>query len=99
MLHIINKSPTNSPALKQCLKRAQQGSSILLMEDAAYALISKTEASSQIKQHMNRVSFYVLEPDIKARGIGEKIISGIQRIGYNDFVKLACSQHPVQSWF
>lgn len=99
MLHLVNKSPSSSPALEQCLKRAQEGCSILLMEDAVYAIINNTEASSKIKQHMNHIKFYVLDPDMKARGIENKMITGIHKIDYDGFVKLACTQQPIQSWF
>ena len=99
MLHLVNKSPTSSPALKQCLKRTRKGCAILLMEDAVYAAISETEMASQIQKHMQHIMFYALEPDIKARSIGKKIIPGIERIDYDGFVELAAKQHPIQSWF
>ena len=99
MLHLVNKSPTSSPALQQCLKRAGKGCSILFMEDAVYAAMTNTVLSSQIKQQMKSIRFYVLEPDIKARGMSERMIPGITRIDYDGFVRLVEKQHPIQSWF
>lgn len=99
MLHLVNKSPTRSPALQQCLKRAGDGCSILLMEDAVYAAMVETALSPQIKKQMKSIRFYALEPDIKARGISDRMIAGIKCIDYDGFVKLAVKHHPIQSWF
>jgi tRNA 2-thiouridine synthesizing protein B len=48
---------------------------------------------------MNSSTIYALEPDLKARGIGsEKMISGINLVGYDGFVELAVTNDKVQSW-
>ena len=48
---------------------------------------------------MNTSTIYALEPDLKARGIGpEKMIDGINLVGYDGFVELAVTNDKVQSW-
>ena len=37
MLHIVNKSPSQSRTLERCLRLAQPGSALLLIEDGVYA--------------------------------------------------------------
>ena len=37
MLHIVNKSPTQTNALQSCLRLAKSGHALLLIEDAVYA--------------------------------------------------------------
>ncbi len=40
MLHTVNKSPFEKTSLDSCLRFAQEGSAILLLEDGVYALES-----------------------------------------------------------
>ena len=48
---------------------------------------------------MHDFSFYVMGPDVKARGLGEdKLINGIQVVDYNGFVDLTTEHDAVQSW-
>jgi len=45
------------------------------------------------------LTVYALGPDLKARGISEdRLISGIQVVGYDGFVELASGNDKVQSW-
>jgi tRNA 2-thiouridine synthesizing protein B len=48
---------------------------------------------------MSSSTIYALESDLRARGIGfEKMISGINLVGYDGFVELAVTNDKVQSW-
>jgi tRNA 2-thiouridine synthesizing protein B len=48
---------------------------------------------------MSGLSFYVLGPDLKARGISEdKVIDGIKVVDYNGFVDLVTEHDTTQSW-
>jgi len=99
MLHTVNKSPFDSRSLQTCLGLAKAGSDILLIEDAVYAAMSGTAMTSLIESAMSSSTIYVLEPDLRARGIGsEKMISGINLVGYDGFVELAVTNDNVQSW-
>ena len=61
--------------------------------------MSGTAVTSMIKVAMNTSNIYALAPDLKARGIGpEKMIDGINLVGYDGFVELAVTNDKVQSW-
>ncbi|MDE0250220.1 MAG: sulfurtransferase complex subunit TusB [Gammaproteobacteria bacterium] len=99
VLHTVNKSPFERNALESCLRLAKAGSSILLFEDGVIAAMQNTKFSERIAQAMHDFSFYVMGPDVKARGLGEdKLINGIQVVDYNGFVDLATEHDAVQSW-
>lgn len=99
MLHMLNKSPFERSTLDSCLSTAKQGGSVLLFEDGVYAAIRGTKASDKITQAMASFSFYVLGPDISARGMNEEqVIDGIKVIDYGGFVDLVAEHANVQSW-
>ncbi len=99
MLHTLNKSPFERNALDSCLSTAKKGSSILLFEDGIYGAMRGTKAVDKITQAMNDISFYVLGPDISARGMQEdQVIDGIKVIDYGGFVDLVTEHDNVQSW-
>lgn len=93
-LHLINNS---SNALQSCLRIAQKDSAILLIEDAVMAVTKNSDLSEQIKNYLAENKVYVLEPDLKARGIS-RVIEGIEKIDYDGFVKLTVEYSGVQSW-
>ncbi|MXY14396.1 MAG: sulfurtransferase complex subunit TusB [Proteobacteria bacterium] len=98
-LHTVNKSPFERNALESCLRLAKAGSSVLLFEDGVIGAMRDTRFSEKITQAMGDFSFYVLGPDIKARGLNDdKIIDGIQVVDYNGFVDLTAEHDTVQSW-
>ena len=48
---------------------------------------------------MDNVSFYVLGPDLKARGLSENnVVDGVKVVDYSGFVDLAVDHESVQSW-
>ena len=48
---------------------------------------------------MENISFYVLGPDLKARGLSESnVVDGIKVIDYSGFVDLTVDHDTVQSW-
>ena len=90
MLHTVNKSPFDRYSLQTCLGLAKAGCDILLIEDEVYAVMSGTAVTSMVESAMSSSTIYALEPDLRARGIGsEKMISGINLVGYDGFVELA----------
>ena len=99
LLHTVNKSPFERDSYSSCLRLAKPGSAILLIEDGIYAAIAGTSVEAETRGAMGRFRFYVLEPDLMARGMDrERVIAGIEVIDYDDFVDLAVSHDNVQAW-
>ena len=98
-LHTVNKSPFERNSLESCLRLAKKGSSVLLFEDGVIGAMQNTKFSDAVKQAMNDLSFYVLGPDIKARGLNDSnVVDGIEVIDYDGFVDLTTEHKTVQSW-
>lgn len=99
MLHTVNKSPFEKNSLDTCLRFAQAGSDILLIEDGVYAAIAGSAVEGKLKDALGNHSVFALGPDLSARGISEdKLIEGIKVVGYDGFVELAAKNDRVQSW-
>ena len=88
MLHIIN----NTKILQKCLATTQNQDHILLIEDGVLEIL--TTDFSQFKN----IYFYVLEVDIIARGLQDKIPSLVKLINYEQFVELTILHSPTMSW-
>ena len=97
MLHIINKSPLTNISLDSCLRVAQSGD-ILLIEDAVYAATSGNAFEGKIREAMGRFKIHVLQPDLEARGLADRIIAGILPVDYGGFVDLTTTNNNCQSW-
>jgi tRNA 2-thiouridine synthesizing protein B len=99
MLHVINKSPFERTALDSCLRLAKPGSSILLIEDGVYAALENASHAEKITGRMEDFSFYVLGPDVAARGLGDTpLIGGLTVVDYEGFVDLVAEHDVTQSW-
>ena len=99
MLHTVNKSPFERNALETCLSLAKKGSAILMIEDGVIGAMQNTKYADQIAKAMDDFTFYVLTPDVSARGLKEEnIIAGIKPVDYSGFVDLASEHESVQSW-
>ena len=99
MLHTVNKSPFERNTLQSCIDMAKSGSSILLIEDGIFGALKGTSATSKVSDAMNGVTFYVLGPDLAARGMTEdQIIDGIKVVDYEGFVDLTTEHENVQAW-
>lgn len=99
MLHIVNKSPFERSTLDSCLSTSLEGSSILLIEDAAVAAVNGTAISDKISAALSGKSVYVLGPDLNARGFQDSdVISGVKTVDYGGFVDLVAENKNVQSW-
>lgn len=97
-LHTVNKSPFEKSSMDSCLAYAKAGSSVLLYEDGIYGAINGTATAEKITAK-DGVSFYVLGPDLKARGVAEeKVADGIEIVDYAKFVSLAADNDKVQAW-
>ncbi|MGB0748133.1 MAG: sulfurtransferase complex subunit TusB [Magnetospiraceae bacterium] len=99
MLHIVNKSPYERNALESCLRLSEAGSDILLIEDGVYAAIAGTAGADKISGKTDGYSFYVLGPDLQARGMAAKeIVDGVEVIDYAGFVNLVEKNDSSTSW-
>ena len=99
MLHTVNKSPFEKNSLTSCLRLAAAGSDILLIEDGVYAAIENSEIANIVKGALDIHQVYVLEPDLRARGLDKmNLIQGIQKVDYAGFVSLAVENDSVHSW-
>lgn len=98
MLHIVNKSPYERNALESCLRLAQSGSALLLIEDGVYAATRGNAAEAHLKDALARLRVYALKPDLEARGVAGRVMDGIELVDYGGFVDLACGQPNCQSW-
>lgn len=99
MLHIVNKSPFERNALESCLRLAKPGSSVLLIEDAVYAALEKASHAETLAARMEDFSFYVLGPDVSARGLSDApLVEGVNVVDYEGFVDLVADHDAAQSW-
>ncbi len=97
MLHIVNKSPLSSSTLESCMNTAV-GGDILLIEDAVYAATAGNAFESKLRAAMGRFKVYALQPDLEARGMGDKLMDGVTAVDHGGFVDLAASNKNCQSW-
>ncbi len=98
MLHIINKSPFDANALDTCLRMAQPGHAVLLIEDAVYAATQGSATAERMRQAGAKLSLFVLQPDLDARGMSAKLLDGITLVDYAGFVDLVEKYPTSQSW-
>lgn len=98
MLHTVNKSPFDHNTFETCLRFAQQGSAVLLIEDGVYAAARDTAVSQRVQQALKNVSIYALKADIEARGMQNRVMDGVRLVDYEGFVDLVVEHNAVQSW-
>jgi tRNA 2-thiouridine synthesizing protein B len=99
MLHLVNKSPFDRNALDSCLRLAKAGSSVLLLEDGVFAALEKASSAESVSKRMEDLTFYVLGPDVSARGLDDTpLIDGINVVDYGGFVDLVVEHDVAQSW-
>jgi tRNA 2-thiouridine synthesizing protein B len=89
ILHTVNKSPFEKNSLETCLRIAIEGSSVLLIEDGVYGAMDGTSLNGKLNDASNRLQFYVLGPDLEARGLREQdVMNCIEVVDYDGFVDL-----------
>lgn len=99
MLHTVNKSPFERNALESCLRLAVPGASVLLIEDGVIAALAGTAAAGQIAERSGDLKFYVLGPDIDARGLADRpLADGMEIVDYGGFVDLVAAHDAVHAW-
>jgi tRNA 2-thiouridine synthesizing protein B len=99
MLHTVNKSPFSAGALSSCLHHAQKGDVVLLIEDGVYGALKGTTMSGDIWARRVDLKFYVLGPDLAARGLADgQLIEGLNIVDYAGFVDLVTTHKASQAW-
>lgn len=99
ILHTINKSPFDKNSLESCVRLASKGGSVIFFEDGVYCAMKGTAKSGVVEGAAGDLAFYVLGPDLKARGIDEnKLIDGVKVVDYSGFVQLTVDNDKVQAW-
>ena len=98
MLHIVNKSPAERNTLDSCLRVAQEGGAILLIEDAVYAATRGNEGEGKLRDALGRFKVYALAPDLEARGMFDRVMEGVAVVDYGGFVDLVAEHKNCQSW-
>jgi tRNA 2-thiouridine synthesizing protein B len=98
MLHIVNKSPTQSHHFASCLRLAQAGHSVLLIEDAVYAATRGSPAAAATVAAIATIKVYALQGDLDARGMTAALIDGVAAVDYAGFVDLVADNPTVHSW-
>lgn len=90
-LHIVNRSPYRSSALRDCLNAMAEGDALLLIEDGVYAAAASAQAGTMPAET------YCLGADADARGV--PVSDAIARIDDARWVALCVEHTPVVSWF
>lgn len=98
MLHIVNKSPFQTTTLDSCLRMAQPGQALLLIEDGIYAATVGSAAEARVRQACASLKVYALQPDMDARGVTGKLIDGVTLVDYAGFVDLTVEYSTSHSW-
>jgi tRNA 2-thiouridine synthesizing protein B len=96
MLHIVNKSHRQTRSLASCLRLAQPGDALLLIEDAVYAATAAGAESAGLRAA--GLKLYALMPDLEARGMAGALADGVGTIDYGGFVDLVAEHKTCQSW-
>ena len=98
MLHIVNKSPFQTTTLDSCLRMAQPGHALLLIEDGIYAATVGSTVESRVRQACTSLKVYALQPDMDARGVTAKLVDGVTLVDYAGFVDLTVEYSTSHSW-
>jgi len=98
MLHIVNKSPQARNALDSCLRIAEPGGALLLIEDAVLAATRGNAFEAKLTAALAQFKVYALLPDLEARAVADRVVDGVTTIGYDGFVDLVAEHPNCQSW-
>lgn len=98
MLHIVNKSHRQTSTLSSCLRMAQDGHALLLIEDAVYAATAAGAATAGLADALRRLKVYALRPDLEARGVAATLVEGVTAVDYGGFVDLVAEHPNNQTW-
>ncbi|MFT6614950.1 MAG: tRNA 2-thiouridine synthesizing protein B [Halopseudomonas sp.] len=85
--------------MASCLRVLASKQSVLLIEDAVYALLPESIALSNISLLPDEVRMYVLDADMQARGLAlDDLPKHIEPINYDRMVEICAQSSKVLSW-
>jgi len=98
-LHTVNKSPFEKNSLEQCIQRAANGGSLILIEDGVTAAVAGNAFSARLADASKNITLYVLASDLAARGFADaELVEGVSKVDYTGFVDLVTQHERVHSW-
>jgi tRNA 2-thiouridine synthesizing protein B len=85
ILFIVNRAT----ALASCLGVAAPSDTILLIEDGVFAATAARDWTG---------SLVALEPDVRARGLAERVLHDVRVVDDTGFVELVTTHEPIVTW-
>jgi sulfur relay protein TusB/DsrH len=85
ILFIVNQAA----ALASCFGVATTSDSILLIEDGVFAAVTSHRWSGTLA---------ALEPDVRARGLTERLASHVRVVDDAGFVDMVTTHQPIVTW-
>lgn len=101
-LHLVNKSPAKSSALKECiavLEAKKVDSAIMLIEDAVYLVVNNV-VNKVLHEKIRTLALpcYILKEDLTIRGLNLELADCFSLVDYAGFVQLSLDYDKVQNW-
>ena len=96
MLHIVTTTDTFMQSGVSCLDYIDQNDVILLSQDAVYAANTKHALYPRLMELA--VQIFVLEEDLRARGVPVSFLSDCKLIDFNGFVELTEEHASTLTW-
>ncbi|GGO77108.1 hypothetical protein GCM10011348_05930 [Marinobacterium nitratireducens] len=91
-LHTLNRPPSDRALLDDCIAALVADDTLLLLEDGVYCALAGLELPAGVR-------CVALAADVAARGIGDRLATGIEVVDDIGFVELCCHHSRVASWF
>ena len=99
MLHIVNKSPSQTRTLDSCLRLAQDGSARAADRGRRLCRDPRQRRRRRVcARPAARLQVYALQPDCDARGMTAMLAEGITLVDYGGFVDLVAQHTTTHSW-
>lgn len=95
ILHTLKTSPFQTRAMEHCLNLLSAQDSLLLIEDAVIASHAQHEYFQKLQWLAEQNRLFVLQADLQARGISNKIGKSCS---YLDFVALVIQHKSQLAW-
>ncbi|MGE9552419.1 sulfurtransferase complex subunit TusB [Erwinia amylovora] len=95
MLHTLINSPFKCD-FAALVRLLAEGDDVLLMQDGVLAALQGSQALESLLNAP--ISLYVLQEDVKARGISAQISINAATVSYNDFVALTVKNSQQMTW-
>lgn len=94
-LHIISKSPYSHDAFEQAWPLIAAEDTVILINDAVYAVQSGSGWAARINDHPAR--FVALDSDLACRGLSQG--AAVEAVNIGSFVELSFAAQHCISWY